>query len=82
MGIVWVILIGIAAGFLAGVIMKGGGFGWVINLLLGLVGALIGGWLLGVLGVDLGDGIVGSLIAAVIGAVLLIFVVGLFKKKK
>lgn len=82
MGIVWVILVGIAAGFLAGVIMKGGGFGWVINLLLGLVGALIGGWLLGVLGVDLGDGIVGSLIAAVIGAVLLIFVVGLFKKKK
>ena len=81
MGIVWVILIGIAAGFLAGVIMKGGGFGWVINLLLGLVGALIGGWLLGILGVNLGDGIVGSLIAAVIGAVLLIFVVGLFKKK-
>ena len=82
MGIVWVILIGIAAGFLAGVIMKGGGFGWVINLLLGLAGALIGGWLLEILGVDLGDGIIGSLIAAVIGAVLLIFIVGLFKKKK
>jgi len=81
MGIVWVILIGIAAGFLAGVIMKGGGFGWVINLLLGLAGALIGGWLLGVLGVNLGEGIIGSLIAAVIGAVLLIFIVGLFKKK-
>jgi len=81
MGIVWVILIGIAAGFLAGVIMKGGGFGWVINLLLGLAGALIGGWLLGVLGISLGDGIIGSLIAAVIGAVLLIFIVNLFKKK-
>jgi len=81
MGIVWVILIGIAAGFLAGVIMKGGGFGWVINLLLGLAGALIGGWLLGVLGVNLGEGIIGSLIAAVIGAVLLIFIVGLLKKK-
>ena len=81
MGIVWVILIGIAAGFLAGVIMKGGGFGWVINLLLGLAGALIGGWLLGVLGISLGDGIIGSLIAAVIGAVLLIFIVSLFKKK-
>lgn len=81
MGIVWVILIGIAAGFLAGVLMKGKGFGWVINLLLGLAGALIGGWLLGVLGLNLGDGIIGSLIAAVIGAVVLIFIVSLFKKK-
>jgi len=81
MGIIWVILIGIAAGFLAGMIMKGRGFGWLVNLLLGLVGALIGGWLLGVLGVNLGDGIIGSLIAAVIGAVVLIFIVSLFKKK-
>jgi uncharacterized membrane protein YeaQ/YmgE (transglycosylase-associated protein family) len=81
MGIVWVILIGIAAGFLAGFLMKGGGFGWLINLLLGLAGALIGGWLLGVLGVSLGDGIIGSLIAATLGAVLLIFIVSLFKKK-
>ena len=81
MGIIWVILIGIAAGFLAGFLMKGRGFGWVINLLLGLAGALIGGWLLDVLGVSLGDGIIGSLIAATIGAVVLIFVVSLFKKK-
>jgi uncharacterized membrane protein YeaQ/YmgE (transglycosylase-associated protein family) len=81
MGIVWVILIGIAAGFLAGAIMKGGGFGWVINLLLGLAGALVGGWLLGILGVNLGDGIVGSLIAATLGAVLLIFIANLLNKK-
>lgn len=81
MGIIWIILIGIAAGFLAGQIMKGGGFGWVINLLLGLAGAFVGGWLLGVLGINLGEGILGSLIAATIGAVLLIFVAGLYKKK-
>ena len=81
MDFIWIVLIGIAAGFLAGKIMKGGGFGLVINLLLGLAGAFIGGWLLGALGIDLGDGIVGSLIAATIGAVLLIFIVGLFKKK-
>ena len=81
MGIIWVILIGIAAGFLAGFLMKGRGFGWLINLLLGLAGALIGGWLLGVSRVSFGDGIIGSLIAATIGAVVLIFVVSLFKKK-
>lgn len=81
MDFIWIVLIGIAAGFLAGKIMKGGGFGLVINLLLGLAGAFIGGWLLGVLGINLGEGIVGSLIAATIGAVLLIFIVGLFKKK-
>ena len=81
MSFIWIVLIGIAAGFLAGKIMKGGGFGLVINLLLGLAGAFVGGWLLGVLGLNLGDGIIGSLIGATIGAVLLIFVVGLFKKK-
>jgi uncharacterized membrane protein YeaQ/YmgE (transglycosylase-associated protein family) len=81
MSFIWIILIGIAAGFLAGKIMKGGGFGWIINLLLGLAGAFVGGWFLGVLGLNLGEGIIGSLIAATIGAVLLIFVAGLFKKK-
>ena len=81
MSFIWIVLIGIAAGFLAGKIMKGGGFGLIINLLLGLSGALVGGWLLGVLGLDLGEGLIGSLIAATIGAVLLIFVVSLFKKK-
>ncbi len=81
MNFIWIVLIGIAAGFLAGKIMKGGGFGWIINLLLGLAGAFVGGWLLGVLGLNLGEGIIGSLIGATIGAVLLIFVVGLFKKK-
>ena len=81
MEFIWIVLIGIAAGFLAGKIMKGGGFGLVINLLLGLAGAFIGGWLLGVLGINLGEGLIGSLIAATIGAVLLIFIVGLFKKK-
>lgn len=46
-----------------------------------MAGAFVGGWLLGALGLDLGEGIIGSIIAATIGAVLLIFVVGLFRKK-
>lgn len=79
MTLLWIILIGIAAGFLAGKIMKGRGFGLWINLLLGIGGSLIGGWLFGDL---LGSGIFGSLIRAVVGAVLLIFVVNLIKGKK
>jgi len=81
MGIIWIILIGIAAGFLAGFIMKGRGYGWIVNLLLGIAGAIIGGWLLGKLGVNLGEGIIGSLITATLGALLLVFVVSLIKKK-
>jgi uncharacterized membrane protein YeaQ/YmgE (transglycosylase-associated protein family) len=79
MTLLWIILIGIAAGFLAGRIMKGRGFGLWINLLLGIAGSLIGGWLLGDL---LGSSLIGSLITAIIGAVILIFVVNLIKGKK
>ena len=81
MEFIYIILIGIAAGFLAGWIMKGRGFGWIINLILGIVGSFIGGWLFGVLGISLGTGLIGTLITAVIGAVVLIFIVNLFKGK-
>ena len=46
MGFIWYIIIGIVAGFLAGKIMRGGGFGLVINLLLGILGGVLGGWVL------------------------------------
>ena len=82
MGLVIVILVGIAAGFLAGQIMKGRGFGWLINLLLGIVGSYIGHWLFGILDISLGDGVIGTIITATIGAVVLIFMVNLIKGKK
>ena len=76
------IVIGIVAGYLAGLIMKGRGFGLVINLIIGVIGGVIGGWLFGLLGITMPGGpIVGGLICAVVGAVVLLFIVSLFKKK-
>ena len=80
MSLIYFLLIGAAAGWLAGQFMKGRGFGLLGNIVVGLVGALIGGWLLGVLGVSIGGGLIGSLITATIGAVVLLGLVGLIKK--
>lgn len=78
--LIYFLLIGAAAGWLAGQFMKGKGFGLVGNIVVGIIGALIGGWLLGTLGVSIGGGLIGSLITATIGAVVLLVIVGLFKK--
>ncbi len=74
----WLIIGGIA-GWLAGKLMKGGGFGVLVNILLGIVGSVIGGWLFGVLGITVG-GVVGSLASATVGAIALLALVSLFKK--
>lgn len=75
-----IILVGIAAGFLAGKLLKGKAFGIMFNLLVGVGGALLGSWLFGQLGLSFGGGILGSLIMAFLGAVILLFVIGLMKK--
>ena len=75
MGFLWYIIIGIAAGFLAGKIMRGGGFGVIINLILG-----IGGWVFGLLGIA-ASGIIGSLITATVGAILMLWIASLFNKR-
>ncbi|MGV8095480.1 MAG: GlsB/YeaQ/YmgE family stress response membrane protein [Mangrovibacterium sp.] len=80
MGWIWFILIGILAGFIAGKIMKGSGFGLIVNFIVGVLGALIGGWIFGALNIDAG-GKIGSLITAVVGAIVLLWLVSLFKKK-
>jgi uncharacterized membrane protein YeaQ/YmgE (transglycosylase-associated protein family) len=79
MNFVWFILIGIVAGYLAGLIMKGGGFGLLGDLIVGVIGALLGGWLFGVLGVAAG-GLIGALITATVGAIVLIFLIRLIKR--
>lgn len=81
MGWLYVILVGLAAGFIAGLIMRGKGFGFLVNMLVGIAGAIIGKWLFGLLGIHLSDGMVGSLVTAVVGAVLLLWIVSLFRKK-
>ena len=81
MQFIWFILIGLVAGWLAGKLMKGGGFGVIGDIVVGILGAVVGGWLFGTLGVSTGGGLLGAILVATVGAVVLIFVVRLFKKK-
>lgn len=82
MNLLIIILIGIAAGFFAGQLMKGKGFGVLVNLLVGIIGSFFGNWLFGILNISLGDGYIGTLLTATIGAVVLLFIVGLISGKK
>jgi uncharacterized membrane protein YeaQ/YmgE (transglycosylase-associated protein family) len=79
MEILWFILIGIAAGWLAGQFMKGGGYGLLGDLILGVVGALLGGWLCHLAGVA-AVGLLGQLVIATLGAILLLFLLRPIKK--
>jgi uncharacterized membrane protein YeaQ/YmgE (transglycosylase-associated protein family) len=71
--IVWLV-IGAIAGWLAGRLVKGGGFGLVGDIVVGIVGALIGGWLADALHIDIGSGFIASIITAIIGAVILLVI--------
>ncbi|MDR3427106.1 MULTISPECIES: GlsB/YeaQ/YmgE family stress response membrane protein [Silvimonas] len=79
-GIIAWLVIGAVAGWLAGVMVKGGGFGLIVDIVVGIVGAFIGGWLASVLHISLGAGWIGSIITAVIGAVILLFIIRLIKR--
>ena len=73
MNFIWYILIGILAGYFAGKIMRGGGFGLLVNLLLGIIGGVLGGWVFALLGLA-ATGIIGSLITSVVGAILFLWI--------
>ncbi|MFC5431578.1 GlsB/YeaQ/YmgE family stress response membrane protein [Paraburkholderia sp.] len=79
-GIIAWLIIGAIAGWLAGVLVKGGGFGLIVDIIVGIVGAFIGGWLAGILGISLGGGFISSIITAIVGAVILLFVIRLFRR--
>lgn len=82
MGCLLSIIIGAVAGLLAGKLMRGGGFGFLWNTVLGLVGGFVGGWLFGLLGVTWEGGWIAELGTALVGAIVILFVANLFKKKK
>lgn len=71
--------IGAVAGWLAGMLVKGGGFGLLGDIVVGIIGALVGGWLFGALGIVAG-GLLGAIITATVGAVVLLLIVRLIKR--
>jgi uncharacterized membrane protein YeaQ/YmgE (transglycosylase-associated protein family) len=80
MQFVWFILIGLVAGWLAGTLVKGGGFGLVGDIVVGVVGALLGGWLFSALGASSGGSLIGAIVVATIGAIVLILILRLLKR--
>ena len=78
MNVIWFLIVGVIAGWLAGLLVKGGGFGLFGDLVVGILGALIGGLLLG--GSVLGGGLIGSIVVATLGAVILLVVLRGIKK--
>jgi uncharacterized membrane protein YeaQ/YmgE (transglycosylase-associated protein family) len=77
--LIWWVVVGLIAGWAAGKIMKGGGYGAVMDIVLGIVGAVVGGWLLGILGIHAG-GFIATILVAILGAVFLIWISRLLKK--
>jgi uncharacterized membrane protein YeaQ/YmgE (transglycosylase-associated protein family) len=77
--IVWLV-VGAIAGWLAGMVVKGGGFGLIGDIVVGIVGAVIAGWLLPQIGIVIGGGLIGAVINAFIGAVILLIVIRLVKR--
>jgi uncharacterized membrane protein YeaQ/YmgE (transglycosylase-associated protein family) len=78
-GLLVILLVGLVAGWLAGQIVRGTGFGIVADICIGIIGALIGSWLLPRLGIHLGTGIVAAIISATIGALLLLVILRLVR---
>ena len=78
-GLILFLAIGLVAGWLASRVMRGGEFGLVGDLIVGVVGAYVGGWLFGLLGISAG-GLLGSLVTAFVGAVVLLYVIRLIKR--
>ncbi len=74
------LIVGLVAGWLAGRVMKGGGYGVVMDIVLGILGAIVGGWIFGALNIWPGGGIIGGILVAFVGAVLLVWITRQLKK--
>ena len=80
MGFLAWIVVGLIAGWLAGLVMRGGGYGVLVDIVLGIVGGLLGGWIFGQLGIWPAGGLIGSIIVAFVGAVILVAITRLLKR--
>ena len=79
MGLLYWLVVGLIAGWLAGVVMKGGGYGVLADIVLGILGGVLGGWIFSMLGVSAGGGLIGGIIVAFIGAVVLVGITRVLK---
>ena len=79
-GIIWWIIVGLIAGWAAGRIMKGDGYGVIADIILGIVGGIIGGWVVGMLGLGAG-GFIWTILVAILGAVILIAITRFIKRE-
>jgi uncharacterized membrane protein YeaQ/YmgE (transglycosylase-associated protein family) len=80
MELLYFVIIGAVAGWLAGTLVRGGGFGLFGDIVVGILGAVVGGYLFGVFGLSAGGGLIGSLVVATVGAVVLIVILRAIKK--
>jgi uncharacterized membrane protein YeaQ/YmgE (transglycosylase-associated protein family) len=77
--IIWIV-VGAFIGWLAGLLIQGGGFGFIVDALIGILGSILGGWLFPHFGISLGGGLVGSILASVVGAVIVAVAVRLLRR--
>jgi uncharacterized membrane protein YeaQ/YmgE (transglycosylase-associated protein family) len=77
-----ILVVGVVAGWLAGQVVAGGGFGLIGDLVIGIIGAFIGDWLLPRLGLHLGSGLISLIVSAAIGAIVLLLVLRLLAGRR
>lgn len=80
MGLLYLMVVGLIAGWLAGQVMRGGGYGVLVDIILGILGGVVGGWVFGTLGIWPGGGMIGSIVVAFIGAVILVWIARALKR--
>ena len=80
MGLLYWLVVGLIGGWLAGLMMKGGGYGIVVDILLGIVGGVVGGWIFSMLGIGAGGGLIGGIIVSFVGAVVLVGITRVLKR--
>ena len=77
--LIWIV-IGAIIGWLAGLLVQGGGFGFIVDALIGILGSVVAGWLFPSLGLEIGHGLIGSVLASVVGAAIVVLIVRLIRR--